>query len=88
MKKKIIVAPLNWGLGHASRCVPIIQLLLKNKYTPIIASDGDALTFLQKEFPSLDFLKLPAYNVEYGRNLQLSLLFQLPKIWNAVKKEQ
>jgi UDP:flavonoid glycosyltransferase YjiC (YdhE family) len=88
MKKKIIVAPLNWGLGHASRCVPIIQLLLKNKYTPIIASDGNALAFLRKEFPVLEFLKLPAYDVEYGRNLQLSLFFQLPKIWNAVKKEQ
>ena len=33
--KKIIVAPLNWGLGHASRCVPIIKELQKNqiKYT-------------------------------------------------------
>jgi uncharacterized protein (TIGR00661 family) len=88
MKKKIIVAPLNWGLGHASRCVPIIHLLLKNKYTPIIASDGNALAFLRKEFPSLDFLKLPAYDIEYAKNLKLSLLLQLPKIWNAVKKEQ
>ena len=88
MKKKIIVAPLNWGLGHASRCVPIIHLLLKNKYTPIIASDGNALAFLRKEFPSLDFLKLPAYDIEYAKNLKLSLLFQFPKIWNAVKKEQ
>jgi hypothetical protein len=87
MKKKIIVAPLNWGLGHASRCVPIIRLLLKNKYTPVIASDGNALAFLRKEFPVLEFLKLPAYDIEYGGNLKLSLLFQLPKIWNAVKKE-
>lgn len=87
MKKKIIVAPLNWGLGHASRCVPIIHFLLENNFTPIIASDGKALTFLQKEFPELEFLKLPSYNISYNKNLKLGLLFQVPKILKAVKKE-
>lgn len=87
MTKKIIVAPLNWGLGHASRCVPIIHFLLENNFTPIIASDGKALVFLQKEFPSLEFLKLPSYNISYTKNLKLGLLFQIPKILKAVKKE-
>lgn len=87
MKKKIIVAPLNWGLGHASRCVPIIHFLLENKFTPIIASDGKALTFLQKEFPNLESLELPSYNISYARNLKLGLFFQLPKIVKAVQKE-
>ncbi|WP_347172971.1 glycosyltransferase [Polaribacter uvawellassae] len=85
--KKIIVAPLNWGLGHASRCVPIIHFLLENKFTPIIASDGKALTFLQKEFPNLESLQLPSYNISYTRNLKLGLFFQLPKIVKAVQKE-
>jgi len=40
--KKIIVAPLNWGLGHATRCIPIIVSLLDHGYTPVIASDGEA----------------------------------------------
>ena len=88
MKKKIIVAPLNWGLGHASRCIPIIQLLIKNNFTPIIASDGNALAFLKKEFSELEFVNLPSYNIKYGKNLKLSLLLQLPKIWFAVRKEQ
>jgi len=48
--KNILVAPLNWGLGHATRCIPIIQELEKNGFTPIIASDGIALLLLQKEF--------------------------------------
>ena len=88
MSKKIIVAPLNWGLGHASRCVPIINALLRNKFTPIIASDGNALTFLQKEFPGLNYLKLPSYNISYGKNLKFKLLLQAPKILKAVKKEK
>jgi len=86
-KKKIIVAPLNWGLGHATRCVPIINALLENNYTPIIASDGNALSFLRKEFPSLEYLQIPTYNISYYRNLKLGLLLQIPKVLKAVRKE-
>ena len=45
---KILVAPLNWGLGHASRCIPIIYALKENNFTPIIASDGASLDLLKK----------------------------------------
>ena len=86
--KKIIVAPLNWGLGHASRCVSIIRFLLKNNFTPIIASDGSALFFLQKEFPDLEFLELPSYHISYSKNLKWSLFLQIPKVLKAVKKER
>ncbi len=30
--KKVLICPLNWGLGHATRDVPIIRLLLKHKF--------------------------------------------------------
>lgn len=88
MEKKVIVAPLNWGLGHASRCIPIVHLLIKNNFTPIIASDGKALVFLQKEFPKLTFLELPSYSISYGKHLKWRLFLQLPKIFSAVKKER
>ncbi len=86
--KKIIVAPLNWGLGHATRCVPIIHLLLEQNFTPIIASDGNALKFLKKEFPELESLELPSYTISYKKNLKWGLFLQIPKILKAVKKEQ
>ena len=86
--KKIIVAPLNWGLGHASRCVPIIQSLLKENYTPIIASDGNALVFLQKEFPKLESIELPFYNITYSKNLKWSLFKKVPAILKTAKKEK
>ena len=88
MKKKIIVAPLNWGLGHASRCVPIIKSLLENNFTPVLASDGKAFQFLKQEFPYLEVLKLPSYNISYGKNLQWKLVLQFPRIVSAVNKEQ
>ena len=69
MKKRILVAPLNWGIGHATRCIPIINWLLDCNFTPIIASDGDALLLLQKEFSSLEAITLPAFNIQYQKKV-------------------
>jgi uncharacterized protein (TIGR00661 family) len=88
MKGSIIVAPLSWGLGHATRCIPIIKLLIKNKYTPVIASDGAALEFLSKEFPTIEYVVLPSYDIQYAKNLKWNLLLQIPKILKAVSEEK
>jgi len=83
MNKRILVAPLNWGIGHATRCIPIINWLLGSNFTPIIASDGDALQLLKKEFPQLEFIALHAFNIKYqekGKNLDFKLFTQIPHI--------
>lgn len=88
--KTILVAPLYWGLGHASRCVPIIKSLIKSNYNVIIASDGAALQFLQNEFPSLESLELPSYNIRYpkiGSFFKLKMISLLPGI-NKTKKAE
>ena len=66
-KKNILVAPLNWGLGHTTRCIPIINGLISEGFTPILASDGNALALLKKEFPDLLALELPSYHIEYAK---------------------
>ena len=89
--KTILVAPLNWGLGHATRCIPIIKALQENDYIPIIASDGIALELLQKEFPYVQTLKLPSYQIEYpknGKNLKWKLLKNFPQMLKAIWKEE
>ncbi|MFY0603965.1 MAG: glycosyltransferase [Flavobacteriaceae bacterium] len=86
--KKIIVAPLNWGLGHATRCVPIIELLVKNNFTPILASDGNALQYLKKEFPELETIALPSYDISYAKNLKWHLLSKTLKIRKAILMER
>ncbi len=90
-KPRILVAPLNWGLGHATRCIPIIQALLEHNFTPIIASDGAAFNLLQKEFPDLEFMELLSYNIKYakkGTYFKLKLILNSPKWLAAVKREQ
>lgn len=91
MKKKILIAPLNWGLGHATRCIPIIKALEENGFEPIIASDGVALALLKKEFPKLLSVELPSYNIQYaekGKNFKWKLAFQMPKMIKAINKEK
>ncbi|WP_211047328.1 glycosyltransferase [Lutibacter sp. B1] len=65
--------------------------MLKAGFEPILASDGNALLLLQKEFPSLKFYTLPSYNIKYtksGKNLKFKLFLHFPSIISAVKKEK
>ncbi|MCY2686202.1 glycosyltransferase [Salinimicrobium sp. TH3] len=89
--RRILVAPINWGLGHATRCIPLIQKLEEKDFTPIIASDGAALELLKKEFPHLKAFELPSYNITYtsrGSLLKWKLLLDSPHILKNIKKEK
>ena len=90
-KKKILVAPLNWGLGHATRCIPIINALKTLYFEPVIASDGNTLALLKKEFPSLRSIELPSYNINYpnkGSNFRAKLIKDSPHLLKTIKKEK
>lgn len=84
---KVLVAPLNWGWGHASRCVPVIKTIQEMGLTPVIASDGDALMFLQKEFPGIETLELPSYHIKYGSSFKWSMFLNIPSILKGIYKE-
>lgn len=89
--KNILVAPLNWGLGHATRCIPIIRELEKNGFTPILASDGVAFQLLQKEFPHLQSLELPSYKIEYAKNgadFRWKLITNSPQLIKSIFAEK
>ncbi|MGQ0828003.1 MAG: glycosyltransferase [Bacteroidota bacterium] len=88
-KKRILICPLNWGLGHATRCIPIIRSLLQKNATIIIAADGRPLELLKKEFPDLEFIVLKGYDIEYPAKgtMVLKILFSLPKLFWVIYKE-
>lgn len=85
----MLIAPLDWGLGHATRCIPIINELLKRKCEVLIASSGSALVLLRKEYPTLQTFELPSYRAVYSENLPLmiAVFFQIPKFLNVIRKE-
>ena len=88
-RRKVLVAALDWGLGHATRSIPIIQMLQSNGWQVAIASSGDALLLLKTEFPNHTFFELPSYRVSYSQHVPLILkvLFQLPKFLFVIRKE-
>lgn len=89
LKKNILICPLNWGLGHATRCVPIIRAILESGQNPIIAADKAPLDFLKIEFPHLTFIKLPGFEPTYSKgNSQIfKLLKSIPNALKNFKKE-
>src|SRR5690606_41332719 len=90
-QKTILVAPLHWGLGHATRCIPIIYALIEHGFKPLIASDGGALELLRKEFPDVESLELPSYQITYAKTatgFMWKLVMDSPKMLKAVESER
>ncbi|MBX2917297.1 MAG: hypothetical protein KF856_18670 [Cyclobacteriaceae bacterium] len=85
----VFVAVLNWGLGHATRSIPVIKQLLQRNIPVTIGSDGAALDLLKQEFPALRFVELPPNRVIYPAHgsLMLNLITQLPHIQKAIRQE-
>jgi UDP:flavonoid glycosyltransferase YjiC (YdhE family) len=88
--KRVLVAPLDWGLGHATRCIPIIRALQARGCTVLLAGSGDALQVLRQEFPALSYAMLPAYQPRYprtGESMVWGMARQLPKFMNVIRRE-
>ncbi len=87
---RILICPLNWGLGHASRDVYLISCLIEQDYEVIIGGEGATLKFLQNEFPGLTYIYLPSFQVRYSYNypawLMITLL--LPHIIRCIVREK
>lgn len=89
-QKTVLIAPLDWGLGHAARCVPVIKELQHYPIRIIIAGDGAVAIMLKQEFPELEIIPLPGYKIKYSKNKRwflLRLLIQFPGVLYAVLKE-
>lgn len=88
-KKNILIAPLDWGLGHATRCIPIISQL-KNEFNVFIASSGGAAVLLKKEFPDLKHFLLPSYKITYPvkRSMSWHMAWQMPSVYSAIVQEK
>lgn len=90
-RPRILVAPLDWGLGHATRCIPVIYELQKLNTDVWLAGERAQEHLLKKEFPDLPFLPLQGYRVRYSRTssgLWLALLRQMPGLWRSVQREK
>ncbi len=87
--KRIVYSVLNWGLGHATRSIPLIQELVNANNSVTIASSGDALLFLKQVFPENEFVELPDYGAQYRwNNMAMNIAMQAPTMFKAVMGEK
>ncbi|MBC7890439.1 MAG: glycosyl transferase family 28 [Ferruginibacter sp.] len=89
-KNCILLVPLDWGLGHATRCIPLIREFEANGCEVIIAAENPVKSLLQHEFQHLTFIPLKGYGIRYSVKshwLPLKILSQLPRILHRIYKE-
>jgi hypothetical protein len=86
----VLFTPLNWGLGHAMRDIPVIKKLLLHDHEVTIAACGNALAVLQREFPSSRFIEFADYPSPYssGRFFLPKLAVYFPTLLRAVARER
>ncbi|MFN7793584.1 MAG: glycosyltransferase [Cyclobacteriaceae bacterium] len=85
----VLVTPLDWGLGHATRCIPIIRAFRQRDCNVLIATSGDALLLLKLEFPEVPFFEIVSYKAVYAKDGRLlpKLFLQSIKFVSAIRKE-
>ncbi|MDB5232635.1 MAG: hypothetical protein JWN76_3440 [Chitinophagaceae bacterium] len=87
---KILIAPLDWGLGHTTRCIPLIRHFMDAGCQVSVAGNLNQEKILQKEFPGIHCFKLNGYNISYAKSkrwLPFKIALQLPKIITAIIAE-
>ncbi len=90
MQVTVLVCPLNWGLGHATRCIPLIRQLIDENCRVIIAASGATLNLLKQEFGSgVEYEDFPGKEIRYSRGkfMILKLTAQLPAFLYSIYKE-
>lgn len=87
---KVLVAPLDWGLGHATRCIPVIRELILQQAEVIIAASGNGFHLLQNTFPDCTLIDIPGIRIRYPAkgSMAFSMVIQMPAILKAIRKEK
>jgi UDP:flavonoid glycosyltransferase YjiC (YdhE family) len=89
--KKILLVPLDWGLGHTTRCIPIIQELLALGHDVHLGGAELSKAILKEEFPNLPFYEFPSYGISYpkkGNQFMKHIVGLLPQINKAIRFEK
>lgn len=86
-KPKVLICPLDWGLGHASRCIPIIHKMQDAGFEVLIAADGRARELLQTECADLLHIRLLGFSPRLSKGSQLiwKILWWIPSlVWHTI----
>ena len=88
-KQRVLVSPLEWGLGHATRLSRMIEFLLKKNLEVVIAADGLPNNFLSEQFPELTIVRLPIKKMQYSKNRTgffIKFFAQVPALFLSIHR--
>jgi len=88
-KLNILICPLNWGLGHASRDIPIINELILYEHNVIISGSQNQISILKTEFPDLKFIEFNGIKITYPKrnSFFIHFLIRMPILIMGIIKE-
>jgi len=89
--KIALVCPLDWGIGHATRCVPVILALRDQGWKVVVAADGRPYEFYRNEYPQFELLRFPGPRVTYpsaGAMMVPAMAAMIPKLLLGIRREQ
>lgn len=87
--KKIFIAPLDWGLGHTTRCIPIAIELHKQGHEIVFGVNSTQRSLLEKEISFASYIHFEGYNIQYPKigSMTAKMLIQIPKIITRIQSE-
>jgi uncharacterized protein (TIGR00661 family) len=89
--RTIFIAPLNWGLGHATRDLPLIKAFLERGDKVFIAAHDRARMLLESEVPQCEFVDFPEYPIRYPQSSFFVTRFMFvifPRMLRAMYREK
>ncbi|MCX6281811.1 MAG: glycosyltransferase [Bacteroidetes bacterium] len=84
-----LVCPLDWGIGHATRCVPVIGMLQAQGFKVIVAADKRPYEFFRTEYPEVELMRFPGMKVRYpsGSAMAPAMAATIPALLLSISKE-
>lgn len=88
--QRILIAALDWGMGHTTRCVAVIKQLMAQNNMVFFAGNEQQTRFMRREFDGLKTLDLEGYGVQLDarKSTYWQMFVQLGKIKRTIKREQ
>ncbi|NSW44990.1 MAG: glycosyl transferase family 28 [Bacteroidales bacterium] len=88
--KNVLICPLDWGLGHAARVIPIIKRIQNKGHNVFIACSKHQQHFFKNELSNYTWIPCACPAIKYSEN-KLSifhLLKLIPTILIGIKKDK
>lgn len=89
-KVKIFISPLDWGLGHTTRCIPIIKALQGLNTEIWIGVNQEQKKILELELENVQYINFKGYNITYPSSeaMAFKMSLQIPKILSKINSEK